>query len=52
MKTISRIALGQIGFVIGGVIAFNIMDVRLSLIIVNHLILTIGYLCGALAFRK
>ena len=52
MKTINKIGLAQIGFVVGGVIAFNIIEVKVSVIIVNHLILTIGYLCGALTCGK
>ena len=52
MKTINRIAIVQIGFVAGGIISFYIMDAKVNNIIVNHIILTMGCLCGVLACKK
>ncbi len=46
MNTINKIALVQVCFAIGDVILFTIFDYELRNIIINHIILTIGYLYG------
>jgi hypothetical protein len=52
MKKINRIIILQIGFVVGGIVSFYIMDAKVNNVIVNHIILTAGCLCGVLAFKK
>ena len=46
MNTINKIMLVQIAMVIGGLILYTIMDYKFSVVLINHILLTIGYLCG------
>jgi hypothetical protein len=46
MKTINKIAIVQVSFCVGGIIAYTLLDIELKKVIVNNMILTIGYLYG------
>ena len=46
MKTINKIAITQVAFCIGGIIGCTLLDFELKKVIVNHIVLTIGYLHG------
>ena len=48
MKTINKIAIVQVAFCIGGIIGYTLLDFELKNVILNHIVLTIGYLYGFL----
>ena len=46
MKTINKIVIVQLGFCIGGIMGYTLLDFELKNMVVNHIVLTIGYLQG------
>jgi len=46
MKTINKIAIVQVAFCIGGIIGCTLLDFELKRVIINHIVLTTGYLYG------
>ena len=44
MKTTNKIAIVQVAFCIGSIIGYTLLDFELKNVIVNHIVLTIGYL--------
>ena len=46
MKTINKIAKVQVAFCIGVIIGCTVFDFDLKRVILNHIVLTIGYLYG------
>jgi|TARA_R110000824_G_scaffold112560_3_gene261855 hypothetical protein len=51
-KIIFSALLVQLGFLVGGIITFLLVDIEAGLIVTNHIILTVGYFLGFLTIRK